>query len=135
MAITTVLFDLDGTLLPMDVEAFAKIYIVALAKEHNLFIIEDACQAIGAEYKGKRVGTFAEYGAFSFFPSKNLGCFGDGGGVSVTDEEKAKLSHLPTSLEQALDAVPSEMYGRAAFLGNNNFSSQWKIKNFRDNKL
>ena len=65
--------------------------IVALAKEHNLFIIEDACQAIGAEYKGKRVGTFAEYGAFSFFPSKNLGCFGDGGAVSCDSEERAKL--------------------------------------------
>ena len=65
--------------------------IVALAKEHDLFIIEDACQAIGAEYKGKRVGTFAEYGAFSFFPSKNLGCFGDGGAVSCDTEERAKL--------------------------------------------
>ena len=65
--------------------------IVALAKEHGLFIIEDACQAIGAEYKGKRVGTFAEYGAFSFFPSKNLGCFGDGGAVSCDTEERAKL--------------------------------------------
>ena len=65
--------------------------IVAIAKEHNLFIIEDACQAIGAEYKGKRVGTFAEYGAFSFFPSKNLGCFGDGGAVSCDTAERAQL--------------------------------------------
>lgn len=65
--------------------------IVKLAKEHGLFIIEDACQAIGAEYKGRRVGTFAEYGAFSFFPSKNLGCFGDGGAVSCDTEERAKL--------------------------------------------
>ena len=65
--------------------------IVAIAKEHNLFIIEDACQAIGAEYKGKRVGSFAEYGAFSFFPSKNLGCFGDGGAVSCDTVERANL--------------------------------------------
>ena len=65
--------------------------IVKLAKEHGLFIIEDACQAIGAEYKGRRVGTFAQYGAFSFFPSKNLGCFGDGGAVSCDTEERAKL--------------------------------------------
>ena len=65
--------------------------IVAIAKEHNLFIIEDACQAIGAEYKGKRVGSFAEYGAFSFFPSKNLGCFGDGGAVSCDTAERAQL--------------------------------------------
>lgn len=65
--------------------------IVKIAKEHNLFIIEDACQAIGAEYKGKRVGTFAEYGAFSFFPSKNLGCFGDGGAVSCDTAEREAL--------------------------------------------
>ena len=65
--------------------------IVKLAKENNLFIIEDACQAIGAEYKGKRVGSFAEYGAFSFFPSKNLGCFGDGGAVSCDSAERANL--------------------------------------------
>ena len=68
--------------------------IVAIAKEHNLFIIEDACQAIGAEYKGKRVGTFAEYGAFSFFPSKNLGCFGDGGAVSCDTAERGKLLRI-----------------------------------------
>ena len=65
--------------------------IVKIAKEHNLFIIEDACQAIGAEYKGKRVGTFAEYGAFSFFPSKNLDCFGDGGAVSCDTPEREAL--------------------------------------------
>ena len=65
--------------------------IVKIAREHNLFIIEDACQAIGAEYKGKRVGSFAEYGAFSFFPSKNLGCFGDGGAVSCDTKEREAL--------------------------------------------
>ena len=65
--------------------------IVKIAKEHNLFIIEDACQAIGAEYKGKRVGSFAEYGAFSFFPSKSLGCFGDGGAVSCDTAEREAL--------------------------------------------
>ena len=65
--------------------------IVKIARENNLFIIEDACQAIGAEYKGKRVGTFAEYGAFSFFPSKNLGCFGDGGAVSCDTPEREAL--------------------------------------------
>lgn len=62
----------------------------ALAKKHRLFIVEDACQAIGAEYRGRRVGSFGEYGAFSFFPSKNLGCFGDGGAVSCDSEDRAK---------------------------------------------
>ena len=64
--------------------------ITAIAKKHGLFIIEDACQAIGAEYRGRRVGSFGAYGAFSFFPSKNLGCFGDGGAVSCGSEERAK---------------------------------------------
>ena len=64
--------------------------IMGLAKKHNLVVIEDACQAIGAEYKGRRVGSIGTYGAFSFFPSKNLGCFGDGGAVSCNDPERVK---------------------------------------------
>ncbi len=65
--------------------------IMEVAKRHNLVVIEDACQAIGSEYKGRRVGSIGDYGAFSFFPSKNLGCFGDGGLVTCNDPEKAKL--------------------------------------------
>ena len=64
--------------------------IMALAQKHGLVVIEDACQAIGAEYKGRRVGSIGTYGAFSFFPSKNLGCFGDGGAVSCNDPERVK---------------------------------------------
>ncbi len=64
--------------------------IMALAERHHLVVIEDACQAIGAEYKGRRVGSIGTYGAFSFFPSKNLGCFGDGGAVSCNDPERVK---------------------------------------------
>ena len=63
--------------------------VMALAEKHNLIVIEDACQAIGAEYKGKRVGSIGNFGCFSFFPSKNLGCFGDGGLVSVQSDERA----------------------------------------------
>jgi dTDP-4-amino-4,6-dideoxygalactose transaminase len=47
--------------------------IIKLAKENNLFVIEDCAQAIGAEDKGQKVGTFEDIGCFSFFPSKNLG--------------------------------------------------------------
>lgn len=55
--------------------------IVEIAKRHNLFVIEDACQALGAEYKGKRAGSIGHLGCFSFFPSKNLGGAGDSGMV------------------------------------------------------
>ncbi|MCQ2352940.1 MAG: DegT/DnrJ/EryC1/StrS family aminotransferase [Victivallaceae bacterium] len=65
--------------------------IMAIARKHGLIVIEDACQAIGAEYRGKRVGSIGDYGAFSFFPSKNLGCFGDGGAVTCTDNAKADM--------------------------------------------
>lgn len=53
--------------------------IMDIAKRHNLYVIEDACQAIGAEYKGKKVGTIGDIGCFSFYPTKNLGTMGDGG--------------------------------------------------------
>ncbi len=53
--------------------------IMDIAKEHNLFVIEDAAQAIGAEYKGRRAGSIGHFGSFSFYPSKNLGGIGDAG--------------------------------------------------------
>lgn len=64
--------------------------LLALAKQHDLIIIEDAAQAIGSEYEGKRAGSLGEYGCFSFFPSKNLGCFGDGGLVTTNDPDRAR---------------------------------------------
>ena len=65
--------------------------ILEIAKKHNLIVIEDAAQAIGSEYRGRRAGSMGDYGCFSFFPSKNLGGFGDGGMVTCNDPEKAKL--------------------------------------------
>jgi len=61
--------------------------ILELARENNLFIIEDCAQAIGAEYKQKKVGSFGDIGCFSFFPSKNLGAYGDGGMVVTNNSE------------------------------------------------
>ncbi|MED4461654.1 DegT/DnrJ/EryC1/StrS family aminotransferase [Metabacillus fastidiosus] len=60
--------------------------ILEIAKEFDLKVIEDACQAIGTEYKGKRVGSFGNIGCFSFFPSKSLGAYGDAGMI-VTNEK------------------------------------------------
>jgi dTDP-4-amino-4,6-dideoxygalactose transaminase len=61
-----------------------------IARQHNLRVIEDCAQAIGATYKGKRVGTFGDVGCFSFFPSKNLGGYGDGGMIVSQSEGLAK---------------------------------------------
>ncbi|WP_459129377.1 DegT/DnrJ/EryC1/StrS family aminotransferase [Guggenheimella bovis] len=62
-----------------------------IAKAHELFVIEDACQAIGATYKGRPVGSLSDIACFSFFPTKNLGGAGDGGMVVTSDEHLFKL--------------------------------------------
>ncbi len=64
--------------------------ILEFARRHRLVVIEDACQAIGAEYQNRRVGSLGDYGCFSFFPSKNLGCFGDGGAITTGDATRMK---------------------------------------------
>ena len=65
--------------------------IMELANTHNLVVIEDACQAHGAEYKGRKAGSIGNAGCFSFYPSKNLGGCGDGGMISVKTEEDKTL--------------------------------------------
>ena len=67
---------------PCDMDA-----IMAVAKKHNLHVIEDCCQAVGALYKGKMVGTFGDFGCLSFYPTKNLGGMGDGGLIMTSDEK------------------------------------------------
>jgi len=64
--------------------------IMAIARKHGLLVIEDAAQAIGSEYNGRRAGSIGDYGCFSFFPSKNLGCAGDGGMVTTNDPARAE---------------------------------------------
>jgi dTDP-4-amino-4,6-dideoxygalactose transaminase len=65
--------------------------ILEIARRRGVPVVEDACQSLGAEYRGRKAGTIGEYGCFSFFPSKNLGGFGDGGMVTTDDPEKAAL--------------------------------------------
>lgn len=70
---------------PADMEG-----IVALAEAHHILVVEDACQAHGALIGGKRVGTFGVASAFSFYPGKNLGAYGDGGAVVTNNDEIAR---------------------------------------------
>lgn len=92
--------------------------ILTLAKKYNLRIIEDCAQSIGAEYKGKRVGSFGDAGCFSFFPSKNLGAYGDGGMIVTNSGEiaekikilrdhgsKNRYYHLIDGYNSRLDAI------------------------------
>ena len=64
--------------------------ILELANRQKLWVIEDACQAHGAEYKGRRCGTMGDIAAFSFYPGKNLGAYGDGGGVTTMRADLAE---------------------------------------------
>ncbi len=71
--------------------------IMAIAKKKKLLVIEDAAQAIGSTYKGHQSGSLGDYGCFSFFPTKNLGGFGDGGMVTVREQvlaEKLKILRM-----------------------------------------
>jgi len=92
--------------------------IMKIARKYNLKVIEDACQAHGAEYKGKKVGSIGDAGCFSFYPSKNLGAFGDGGMVVSNGNEIAqkikmlrdhgqikKYEHLVEGYNSRLDEI------------------------------
>ena len=63
-----------------------------IAKKHNFKVIEDACQAVGAKYKGKMIGTLSDVACFSFFPTKNLSCAGDGGMIVTSDDSIATIA-------------------------------------------
>jgi len=84
--------------------------IIAVAKKHNLFVIEDVAQAIGADYtfsdgKKAKAGTIGTIGCTSFFPSKNLGCYGDGGAMYTNDDDVAKKLRMIASHGQSVQYV------------------------------
>jgi dTDP-4-amino-4,6-dideoxygalactose transaminase len=66
--------------------------ILEIASRHNLAVIEDACQAHGARYHGRRVGSIGSAAAFSFYPTKNMGGYGEGGALTTNDDEVAELA-------------------------------------------
>jgi dTDP-4-amino-4,6-dideoxygalactose transaminase len=98
--------------------------ILEIARKHHLVVIEDACQAHGAEYKGSKVGPLGHIGCFSFYPGKNLGAFGDGGMVVTNDAglaetvrmlsnhgQKEKNRHPREGFNYRLDALQAAVLG------------------------
>lgn len=98
--------------------------LLAIAKKRKLYVIEDACQAHGALYKGKRVGGFGHAACFSFYPGKNLGAYGEGGAVVTNDEKLAvqikklrnhggleKYSHEFVGFNARLEAMQAAILG------------------------
>ncbi len=98
---------------PFDVTA-----VEALCSQHGLWLLEDAAQAQGAAWDGRKVGTIGKLAAWSFYPTKNLGCFGDGGAVSGADEalvervfflanhcQKGRYNHLEVGTNSRLDSL------------------------------
>lgn len=74
---------------PCDMDA-----VLAIAEEHGLKVIEDCAQAHGAEYQGRRISTFGDVGAFSFYPGKNLGAYGDGGAIVTNSTELSERCRM-----------------------------------------
>ena len=96
--------------------------LMNIAEEFGLYVLEDACQAIGATYKGRRAGSIGQAGCFSFFPTKNLGGYGDGGIIVTNDDELArkiailrvhgsskKYYHTAIGYNSRLDALQAAM--------------------------
>ncbi|MBN2452702.1 MAG: DegT/DnrJ/EryC1/StrS family aminotransferase [Candidatus Omnitrophica bacterium] len=75
--------------------------VMKIARKHGLAVIEDACQAHGASHNSRKVGSFGDLGAFSFYPTKNLGCYGDGGMVVTNNGKLAAKLRLLRNYGQA----------------------------------
>jgi dTDP-4-amino-4,6-dideoxygalactose transaminase len=84
--------------------------ITSLARKYNLKLIEDCAQAAGAEYKGKKAGTFGDAGCFSFYPTKNLGAYGDGG-IIITDNKQIEAAVRVLSLHGSKSKYEHVIHG------------------------
>lgn len=113
-----------------------------LADKHGLVVIEDACQAHGARYKGKRAGSLGHAAAFSFYPGKNLGAYGDGGAVVTKDKkiasrlemlrnygQKEKYKHLFLGYNRRLDTMQAAILRvKLKYLEKWNAARRWNAK-------
>jgi dTDP-4-amino-4,6-dideoxygalactose transaminase len=92
--------------------------VVDFADRHDLKIVEDSCQALGARYKGKAAGLFGVAGSFSFYPAKVLGCFGDGGALVLNDDELAAEARQYRDHGRNPETGKVELFGANARLDN-----------------
>jgi dTDP-4-amino-4,6-dideoxygalactose transaminase len=99
-----------------------------IAKKHGLKVIEDACQAIGGKYKERKIGTLGDVACFSFFPTKNLGCAGDGG-ILVTDDDNV------ATIARALRTHGSGENGQKAYNLLNNITEEVATVNNADDTV
>ncbi len=86
--------------------------IMAIAQKHNLLVLEDCAQAHGAEIDGKKSGTYGVAASYSFFPGKNLGAFGDAGGMTTDDEKIAKIVRMISQHGQSGKKHSHQIEGR-----------------------
>jgi len=93
-------------------------HIIELAKKYNLKVIEDAAQAHGAEYKGKKVGSIGDVACFSFYPGKNLGAYGDAGMITTNREEIAQKVKLLRNHGRITKKYEHEIEGYSSRLDN-----------------
>ncbi len=127
---------------PCDMDA-----IMDIARRKGLHVVEDCAQAIGATFKGRRVGSFGDAGCLSFFPSKNLGCFGDGGMVVSNNREvhervemlrrhggKVKYHHCELGLNSRLDELQAAVL-RVKFKHLETWTESRRQNAFRYNRL
>ena len=92
--------------------------IQAIARERDLIVIEDAAQALGADFKGQRAGSFGLTGCFSFYPFKILGGFGDGGAITTNDAEVARVVRLLRFNGEDRETGEYHYHGYTALLDN-----------------
>ena len=109
--------------------------INALAKKHGLYVIEDACQAIGAKYNGQYTGALGDIACFSFFPTKNLGAFGDAGMVTTNDDSlailcKALREHAGGKMGADAKALREGVYNERNVAEENSLYNPYKYYNY-----
>lgn len=106
-----VVVHLNGRICDMD-------SVGTIAEKHGLIVIEDAAQALGATFRGKRAGSFGRAGCFSFYPFKILGGFGDGGAITTNDEQIAKIASLMRYNGEDRETGEYHYHGYTALLDN-----------------